>query len=58
MSLIAGEGHVSAPAGRWADVAAVELDPRMRALVDRMLGKADHQHRLVTLFAQELEQDE
>jgi hypothetical protein len=49
---------VSALAGRRADVTAVQLDPRVRTLIERTLRQSDHQLGLVSLLAQQLEKDQ
>jgi hypothetical protein len=44
--------------GRRSDVAAVELNPRMRGLIHGVRRQADDEFGLIALFAEELEQDE
>jgi hypothetical protein len=46
------------PPRRRSDVAAVELNPRVRAVIHRVRRQADDEFGLIALFAEELEKDE
>jgi hypothetical protein len=49
---------MSSPPRRRPYVPAIELYPRVRRLVHRLGGQADHELGFIALFAKELEQDE
>jgi hypothetical protein len=54
----ARERDVTASARRRPNIATIELDPRVGCLIDCVRRQTDHEHRLISLLAQQPIEDE